>query len=173
VVAIKHGLLGSIRAEKISLKFLNIKHERLVVINDIAKATIEEVRGVHPVYVFTYNGKPYYNMHSSSWRQGRKRAGLPHIRVHDLKHTFGARLTNAGVSLEHKKQLLGHRGNVDITTHYSLAGIQTLIEQANRVCTRMDDISVASFLKQLNVNAKKSSGSIIPFTEAKAAKNWV
>jgi integrase len=146
------------------------KHERLVVLNDVAKATVEEVRGMHPVYVFTYNGKPYYSMHSTSWRQGRKRAGLPHIRVHDLKHTFGARLTNAGVSLEHKKQLLGHRGNMDITTHYSLAGIQMLIEQANKVCIRKDDISVVSFLKQLNANAKKSSGNLIPFSEAKTDK---
>jgi integrase len=129
------------------------KRERLVVLNDIAKLMIEEVRGVHPAYVFTYKDKPYYNMHSSSWRRGRIRAGLPHVRVHDLKHTFGARLTSAGVALEHRKQLLGHKGNMDITTHYSLAGISTLIKQANLICTRRDDISVASFLKQLNANA--------------------
>ncbi len=148
------------------------KHERLVVLNNVAKVIIEEVRGMHSTHVFTYKDKPYYSMHSSSWRRGRIRAGLPHVRVHDLKHTFGARLTNAGVSLEHKKQLLGHKGNVDITTHYSLAGIQTLIEQANKVCIRKDDISVASFLKQLNANAKKSVRNIIPFTyEAKTAKN--
>jgi integrase len=64
------------------------KHERLVVLNDIAKGIIEEVRGMHPTYVFTYNGKPYYNMCSSSWRKGRIRSGLPHVRVRDLKHTL-------------------------------------------------------------------------------------
>jgi integrase len=140
------------------------KCDRLVVLNDVAKAIVKEVRGVHPIYVFTYNDKPYYSMHSSSWRRGRIRAGLSHARVHDLKHTFGARLTNAGVSLEHKKQLLGHKGNIDITSHYSLAGIQTLIEYANKVCIRKDDISVASFLKQLNANAKKSVGNTISST---------
>jgi hypothetical protein len=57
---------------------------------------------------------------------------------------------------------------MDITTHYSLAGIQTLIEQANKVCLRKDDISVVSFLKQLNANAKKDVGNVVPFThEAK------
>lgn len=130
------------------------KHERLIVLNDIAKEIIEEVRGIDPVYVFTYDGKPYYRMMATSWRKGRKRAGLPHVRVHDLKHTFGTRLTNAGVSLEIKKQLLGHKGREDITTHYSLAGIFTLYEAANRVCKRQDDISVAAVrLRQLsNIN---------------------
>jgi hypothetical protein len=55
-----------------------------------------------------------------------------------------------------------------------LAGIQTLIEQANKVCIRKDDISVASFLKQLNANAKKSVGNIIPFTcDAKTAEKSI
>jgi len=153
------------------------KHERIIVLNDVAEAKIEEVRGEHPIYVFTYlhtNGerKPYYSMNSSSWRKGRIRAGLPHVRVHDLKHTFGARLTSADVSLEHKKQLLGHIGSIDITTHYSFAGIQTLIEHANKVCIRKDDISVASFLKQLNANARENARNVIPFTQGDfAAKN--
>lgn len=143
------------------------KHDRLVVLNEIAKTIIEEVRGNDATYVFTSSpGKPYYGMNSSSWRQGRIRAGLPGVRVHDLKHTFGTRLTNAGVNLEHKKQLLGHVGNTDITTHYSMAGIQTLIEFANRVCIRKDDISVASFIKQLNEKARENVGNIVPFTHS-------
>jgi integrase len=149
------------------------KRERLIVLNDMAKRVIEEVRGAHPTYVFTYKDKPYYSMHSSSWRKGRIRAGLPHVRVHDLKHTFGARLTNAGISLEHKKQLLGHIGSVDITTHYSLAGIQRLIEYANTVCIRRDDISVASFLKQLNANARKSVRDASLTCHAKIAQSRI
>jgi len=148
------------------------KHERLVVLNKIARAVIEEVRGIHPTYVFTYKGKPYYDMNSSSWRMGRIRAGLPHVRVHDLKHTFGARLENAGVSPTRKKQLLGHRGKKDITEHYSMAGIRKLINSANKVCVRRDDISVAGFLKQLNANAKEKTGNVIPFiNNVIAAKN--
>ncbi len=149
------------------------KHDRLVVLNDIAKAVLEEVRGVDPVYVFTSKpGKSYWTMGSTSWKKGRKRAGLPNVRVHDLKHTFGARLTNAGVSLEIKKQLLGHKGSVDISTHYSLASIQNLIESANKVCVRRDDISVAGFLKQLSASAKDKTRNVIPFVNnVVAAKN--
>ena len=41
---------------------------------------------------------------------------LSRVRVHDLKHTFGRRLRAAGVPVETRKVLLGHR-NGDITTH--------------------------------------------------------
>lgn len=59
--------------------------------------------------------------------------GFRTLHVHDLKHTFGRRLRAAGVSLETRKVLLGHK-NGDITTHYSAPEIQELIDAANRVC---------------------------------------
>jgi len=59
--------------------------------------------------------------------------GFANIRVHDLKHTFGRRLRAAGVSLETRKVLLGHK-NGDITSHYSAPEIDELLEAANRVC---------------------------------------
>jgi integrase len=58
---------------------------------------------------------------------------LKQVRVHDLKHTFGRRLRAAGVSLETRKVLLGHR-NGDITSHYSAPELVELIEAANKVC---------------------------------------
>ena len=58
---------------------------------------------------------------------------LSRLRVHDLKHTFGRRLRAAGVPLETRKVLLGHR-NSDITSHYSAPEIQELVDAANRVC---------------------------------------
>lgn len=59
--------------------------------------------------------------------------GLADVRVHDLKHTCGRRLRAAGVSLETRKVLLGHR-NGDITSHYSVAEIEELLEASNRIC---------------------------------------
>ncbi len=61
------------------------------------------------------------------------RAGLPLVRVHDLKHTFGRRLRSAGVSFEDRQDLLGHRSG-RITSHYSQAELGNLIAAANRVC---------------------------------------
>ena len=108
--------------------------ERLVVLNRVAKSVIEEVRGSHPEFVFTYRDRPIGTMNNTGWQSARKRAGLLQVRVHDLKHTFGRRLRAAGVTYEDRQDLLGHRSG-RITTHYSGAELQSLIEASNRVCT--------------------------------------
>ncbi len=48
----------------------------------------------------------------------------------DLKHTFRRRLRAAGVPVEMRKVLLGHR-NGDITTHYSAPELEELLEATN------------------------------------------
>ena len=107
--------------------------DRLVVLNRVAKSVIEQVRGQHPEFVFTYKGQPMDRMHTTAWKKARARAGLSHLRIHDLKHTLGRRLRSAGVSFEDRQDLLGHRSG-RITTHYSQAELTNLIEAANRVC---------------------------------------
>ena len=72
-------------------------------------------------------------MLNSTWIRARQSVGLPHVRVHDLKHTFGRRLRSAGVSFEDRQDLLGHRSG-RITTHYSAAELSRLLEAANSVC---------------------------------------
>ncbi len=108
--------------------------ERLVVLNSVARSVVEARRGIHPTHVFTYEGHPIGRMLTSGWIRARRRAGLPQVRVHDLKHTFGRRLRAAGVSFEDRQDLLGHRSG-RITTHYSAAELARLIEAAERVCT--------------------------------------
>jgi len=109
------------------------REDRLVVLNRVAQSVIEQARGQHDEFVFAYRGKPIYQMNNSSWKRARKAIGMPDLRVHDLKHTFGRRLRAASVPLETRKVLLGHR-NGDITTHYSAPELAELIEAANRVC---------------------------------------
>lgn len=92
--------------------------ERVLVLNRVARSVLEAQRGQHAEYVFAYNGRPLTRMNNSSWKKARSRAGLPHLRVHDMRHTFGHRLRAAGVSNEDRKALLGHKVE-DITTHYS------------------------------------------------------
>ncbi|MDX2165003.1 MAG: site-specific integrase [Gammaproteobacteria bacterium] len=109
------------------------REDRLVVLNHTAKQVIEEVRGQHPEYVFTYKGHPFYRMMTMAWRRARLRVGLPLVRVHDLKHTFGRRLRSAGVNFEDRQDLLGHKSG-RITTHYSSVELRNLITAANKVC---------------------------------------
>ena len=94
---------------------------------------VEEVRGCHADYVFTYKDRPVASINNSAWKRVRKDVGLSQVRVHDLKHTFGRRLRAAGVPVETRKVLLGHR-NGDITTHYSAPELEELLVAANRVC---------------------------------------
>ena len=67
-----------------------------------------------------HDGEPVTKMYNSAWKKARARAGLKKVRVHDLRHTFVQRLRAAGVSLEDRKALLGHKSG-DVTTHYSAA----------------------------------------------------
>lgn len=73
------------------LYYVKNREERLVVLNNAARALIEEVRDQHSIYVFTYQGKHINSMLNFAGKKARKRAGLPQVRVHDLKHTFGRR----------------------------------------------------------------------------------
>jgi hypothetical protein len=107
--------------------------DRLVVLNSVASSVVEGERGKHPTHVFTYRGNPVTKMYNGAWKRAREKVGLKQVRIHDLKHTFGRRLRAAGVPLETRKVLLGHKSG-DITTHYSGPELEELIEAANRVC---------------------------------------
>ncbi len=52
-------------------------------------------------------GKPYQSIYYS-WDSMRKRAGLRHVRMHDLRHTFASLLINGGASLFLVQTALGH-----------------------------------------------------------------
>ena len=118
---------------KVPAEYVKNRDDRIVVLNDTAKAVIEKVRGQHPVNVFTYRGKPVSKINSRAWRRARKVVGLEQVRVHDLKHTWGHRLRLAGVPEEDRKDLLGHRSGKSITMHYSAGDLAKLIEHANKV----------------------------------------
>ena len=104
-------------------------------------------------------------MYNSAWKRARVQAaesyardnrepiawGFANLRVHDLKHTFGRRLRAAGVPLETRKVLLGHR-NGDITTHYSAPELEELIEAANRVCEQSGKTPALVVLKPQRKN---------------------
>jgi integrase len=130
--------------------------ERLVVLNRVARSVIEEVRGGHPEVVFTYQGKPIAGINNTAWQSARKRVGLPQVRVHDLKHTFGRRLRAAGVSFEDRQDLLGHKAG-RITTHYSAAELQNLMDAAEKVCGENSRKSPALVMLKQRVN----SGGIV------------
>ncbi len=128
-------------------KMVKNKDDRLVVLNRLAKSVIDAQRGKHATRVFAFRGRPVGKIYNSGWKRAREDAaeayardtgkpvtwGFANLRVHDLKHMFGRRLRAAGVPLETRKVLLGHRDG-DITSHYSAPEIEELREAENRVC---------------------------------------
>lgn len=95
--------------------------ERIVVLNRVARRVMEGERGSHPGVVFTYQERRLSRVRNHAWKKAKDRAGLPEVRVHDLKHTFDRRLRAAGASFEDRQDLLGHKSG-RITTHYSAPG---------------------------------------------------
>lgn len=117
--------------------FVKNDEDRLVVLNSEAKEVVDRRRDIHSTHVFSYRGKPLGRIMSSGWKTARKKAGLPDVRVHDLKHTFGRRLRAANVTFEDRQDLLGHKSN-RMTTHYSAADLSNLISAAEKVCVGKD-----------------------------------
>ena len=108
--------------------------DRLVVLNSVASSVVASRRGKHATHVFSYQDHaPVEHILNTAWKRARLQVGLPQVRVHDLKHTFGRRLRAAGVSFEDRQDLLGHCSG-RVTTHYSAAELCHLIEAAEKVC---------------------------------------
>ena len=108
------------------------KEDQVVVLNKISRSIVDGQRRKHAEYVFPYEDRRIGKIHTSAWKTAWRKAGLPidgsfKKGPHNLKHTFGRRLRAAGVSLETRKVLL-HHTNGDITSHYSGAELEELIE---------------------------------------------
>ncbi|MGH9660740.1 MAG: tyrosine-type recombinase/integrase [Bryobacteraceae bacterium] len=59
------------------------------------------------------------NSVKTSWRTALKRAGIRHVRFHDLRHTFNTRLLEAGVLQEVRKELMGHTSGAGVHSVYT------------------------------------------------------
>lgn len=113
---------------------------RIVILNDIAKSVVQECMGNGSDHVFTFKGKPIFRIGTSAFKRARKKVGLSCIRVHDLKHSYGARLRAESVPEEDRKFLLGHKSRMSMTTHYSAPEIKRMLEYSNRVCIRRNNL---------------------------------
>jgi integrase len=115
------------------------KRPHVVILNDVAWRVVESRRGRHDRYVFTYQDpvrgrapNRVETINNSAWQKARRRAGLEQVRVHDLRHTYGQRLRDAGVSNEDRAVLLGHKSQ-GMSEHYATPTVAKLIEMANKV----------------------------------------
>ncbi len=69
-------------------------------------------------YVFCgSDGKPFHDV-NTSFGKALRRAGIPHVRFHDLRHTFASWLVMKGVDMRTVQELLGHK-DIRMTMRYS------------------------------------------------------
>ena len=115
------------------------KRSRVVVCNSVAQSVIESVRDQHEEFVFVYRRECTKNvdepplmayraietMNNTAWQRARREAGLGDLHVHDLRHTVGMRLREAGVQEGTIADLLWH-STTTMRRHYSVAQIVEL-----------------------------------------------
>ena len=125
------------------------------ILNDVAWSVVEQCRGMHEEHVFVYRRERVKNvddepvmpygrietMNNTGFQAARKAAGLAGVRVHDLRHTFGQRLREAGVQAEDRALLLGHAVE-GMPQHYATATVARLVALANRVTETRDQTTL-------------------------------
>lgn len=118
------------------------QRDHVLILNDAAWSIVESCRGEHPDYVFAYSAPGHKlgrigTINNSGWQNARDAVGLAKVRVHDLRHTYGQRLRDAGVSEEDRALLLGHAIE-GMPQHYATATVARLVEAANKVAHTVD-----------------------------------
>jgi integrase len=81
--------------------------------------------------IFTYKDGPLRRI-KTGWKGALRRAGIPHYRFHDLRHTFNSRLADLGIIADIRKELMGHSGGGDVNslyTHIELPTLRATIQQ--------------------------------------------
>lgn len=123
----------------------------MLILNDAAWNVVELQRCRHAEYVFVWRRERVKNldqapvmeyqrigtMNNAGWQDARKSVGLEQVRVHDLRHTFGQRLRQAGVSEEDRSLLLGH-AIAGMSQRYATATVARLVKAANSARRTVD-----------------------------------
>jgi hypothetical protein len=82
--------------------------------------------------IFTYKGQPI-SRPKTGWTAALRRAGLPHFRFHDLRHTFNSRLVEVGVIADIRRELMGHSRGGDVNSIYTHIDLPLLREAIHRL----------------------------------------
>ena len=109
--------------ERALISVINPKNGKVrkIPINEVLLRALEIRRKTTGNGVFVFadpeTGKPWGSV-KTAFRASLRRAEIPRIRFHDLRHTFATRLNARGVDLLTIKELLGH-SNIAMTMRYA------------------------------------------------------
>ncbi len=105
---------------------------RVVPLNDSALEVLAELdtQGeFEHLFVNRQTGKPYTTI-MKVWSRLRLKAGLPFLRIHDLRHMYASFLVNSGRTLYEVQACLGH-SDPKVTMRYSHLSSKSMQEAAN------------------------------------------
>jgi len=95
---------------------------------DVIKKLDTEGKYEH-LFINKQTEKPYTTI-MKVWTRLRTKAGLPHLRIHDLRHQYASFLVNSGRTLYEVQQILGHSDS-KVTERYAHLSTKTLQAAAN------------------------------------------
>lgn len=124
----------------LAIRATNSKSKRLrsVPLNDSALDVLADLHTEHEfehLFVNRKTGKPYVAI-AKVWDRLRKKAGLPNLRLHDLRHSYASFLVNGGRTLYEVQQILGHSDS-KVTQRYAHLSTKTLQEAANSASVKI------------------------------------
>jgi len=115
------------RIFRVAAKNSKSKRMRPVPLNDTAMDVLNQLdtEGTYEhLFINKKTKKPYVNI-AKVWGKLRSKAGLSHLRLHDLRHQAASNLINTGSSLYVVQQILGH-SDPSVTQRYSHLSMKTL-----------------------------------------------
>ena len=115
--------------QAITLLITKNKEKRTVPVNERILDLLREkvARRKNSGYVFPSQSGTMIEGHnlSRAYRIAREKAGLKDVRFHDLRHTAGSRMVQAGVDLYSVSLILGHK-SLAVTKRYAHHNVESL-----------------------------------------------
>ena len=130
-----------------TIRATNAKSKKLrgVPLNESAKEILNQLdtQGKFEyLFINRLTGMPYRNVHKV-WNRLREKAGLKHLRLHDLRHQYASFLVNSGRTLYEVQQILGHSTSV-VTQRYSHLSTKVLNEAAQSASVKIREATTNS-----------------------------
>jgi len=110
---------------------------------------LREQAGKHPVYVFTYEGKPVRQVNTKAWHKALERAGIKDFRWHDLRHTWASWHVQAGTPL-HVLQELGGWETAEMVRKYAHLSSEHLAAYVDRISSGLKLVNITQAIGATN-----------------------
>jgi integrase len=124
-----------------------------VPLNSDAMAILRRLVGIHPQFVFTFEGHRVTRANNHAWRKALVRAGINDFFWHDLRHTWASWHVQAGTPMNVLKEL-GGWASMEMVLRYAHLGADHLAEHAARI-SGPRVVTIGTNLSQ----SKKKSGT--------------